>query len=165
MLVITNQLFIAKRYFFFSSSVFWTLKNISWNPDWSQCVPWTGDTHDVWAGEAGCLSYKEAWVEWRQSRKEMESPHLTPRDLSQWSWMLESQHWNCSHFRLFGARRGREKKGLLTTGSWILPLLKSLLVEGEKAITRLLLVLCGRDSGLWQPLGPHPGSISLFRWA
>ena len=36
-------------------------------------------------------------------------------------------------------------------------------MEGEKAITWLLLVLCGRDSGLQQPLGPHPGSrVSLM---
>lgn len=41
---------------FFSSSVFWALKIISWNPDKLACS-------EDWLGwEAGCLSYKEALV-------------------------------------------------------------------------------------------------------
>lgn len=61
MLVITNQLFAAKRYFFPSPSVFWAL-NISWNPGWSRQEQWAGDAHNGQAGEAGCLGYKEARV-------------------------------------------------------------------------------------------------------
>lgn len=46
----------SKEIFFFSPSVFWALKIISWNPDKLACS-------EDWLGwEAGCLRYKEALV-------------------------------------------------------------------------------------------------------